>query len=189
MLAGAPGYPQLLLMLGEILSATGRHEAAVATLEPVVERWSNAGPARFCLGNALHAAGKLPEAAAQLRRATELQPHFADAHSNLGLVLDGMGDREGAVRAWERALLIEPDLAEARANLGAALLRAEKLDDAILHLRRAVGCDRAWRTITFFSASRCSGPMPTPTPHNVSALRSRSSRFSPKRIVRWGRCW
>jgi tetratricopeptide (TPR) repeat protein len=125
-------------MLGEILSATGRHDDAVAALAPVVERWPNAAPARFCLGNALHAAGKLPEAAAELRRATELQPHFAGAHSNLGLVLGEMGEREGAIHAYERALLIEPDLAEARANLGTQLLHAEKFDDAILHLRRAV---------------------------------------------------
>jgi tetratricopeptide (TPR) repeat protein len=138
MLTAAPGHPQILLMLGEILSATGRHEAAIAALTPIVERWPNAGPARFCLGNALHSAGKLPEAAAELRRATELQPDFGGAHSNLGLVLDEMGDREGAIRAYERALLIEPDLAEARANLGAALLHADKFDDAILHLRRAV---------------------------------------------------
>jgi tetratricopeptide (TPR) repeat protein len=138
MLATAPGHPQILLMLGEILSATGRHEAAIAALTPIVERWPNAGPARFCLGNALHAAGRLPEAAAELRRAIELQPHFAGAHSNLGLVLDEMGDREGAIRAYERALLIEPDQAEARANLGTALLHTGKYDDAVLHLRRAV---------------------------------------------------
>jgi tetratricopeptide (TPR) repeat protein len=138
MLATAPGHPQVTLMLGEILSATGRHQEAIAALTPVIERWPNAGPARFCLGNALHAAGRLPEASAELRRATELQPHFAGAHSNLGLVLDEMGDREGAIHAYERALLIDPDLAEARANLGTALLHAEKFDDAILHLRRAV---------------------------------------------------
>jgi tetratricopeptide (TPR) repeat protein len=138
MLAAAPGHPQVTLMLGEIFSATGRHEDAVAALAPVAERWPNAGSARFCLGNALHAAGRLPEAAAHLRRATELQPHFAGARSNLGLVLDQMGERESAIHAYERALLIEPDLAEARANLGTALLHAGKLDDAVLHLRRAV---------------------------------------------------
>jgi tetratricopeptide (TPR) repeat protein len=138
MLAIVPGHPQVTLMLGEILSATGRHEAAVTLLAPVTERWPNAGSAQFCLGNALHAAGRLPEAAAHLRRATELQPHFAGARSNLGLVLEQLGDREGAIHAYERAVLIEPDLAEARANLGTALLHSGRLDDAILHLRRSV---------------------------------------------------
>jgi hypothetical protein len=40
---------------------TGRHEEAVTALVPVVERWPNAGCARFCLGNALHAAGRLAD--------------------------------------------------------------------------------------------------------------------------------
>jgi tetratricopeptide (TPR) repeat protein len=137
MLARAPGHPEIVLMLGEILSATGRHGDAVAALAPVVERWPNAGSARFCLGNALHAAGRLGEAVSELRRATELKPHFAGAHSNLGLVLEQLGERDAAIHAYERAILIEPDLAEARANLGTALLHADKLDDAILHLRRA----------------------------------------------------
>jgi tetratricopeptide (TPR) repeat protein len=138
MLETAPGHPQVLLMLGEILSAAGRQGEAIAMLTPVVERWPNAGSAQFCLGNALHADGRLLDAAVHLRRATELQPHFAGAYCNLGLVLEQMGDRDGAIHAYERAILIQPDLAEARANLGNALLKADKLDGAILHLRRAV---------------------------------------------------
>jgi hypothetical protein len=43
------------------LSKTGRNDEAIAALVPVVERWPNAGCARFCLGNALHAAGRLAD--------------------------------------------------------------------------------------------------------------------------------
>jgi len=138
MLETAPGHPQVILMLGEILSETGRHEEALAALVPVVERWPNAGSARFCLGNALHAAGRLKDAAEHLRRASALQPHFGGAFCNLGVVLEQMNDRNGAIFAYERAVLIEPNLAEARANLGKLLLEAGKTGDAVLHLRQAV---------------------------------------------------
>jgi tetratricopeptide (TPR) repeat protein len=125
-------------MLGEILSAQGRHREAIAALTPVLEQWPNAGSAHFCLGNALHAAGRHAEAVPHLRRTTELQPHFAGGHCNLGLALEKLNDRDAAIHAYERALLLQPALAEARANLGSALLNADKPADAAFHLRQAV---------------------------------------------------
>jgi tetratricopeptide (TPR) repeat protein len=138
MLRAAPGQPQVMLMLGEVLSSRGRHQDAIATLEPLVERWPNAGPAHFCLGNALRSAGRYSEAAKHLRRTTELLPDYAGAHCNLGLALEQLGDRAEAIRAFVRALFLEPNLVQARANLGIALLNAGKPDDAIVQLRRAV---------------------------------------------------
>lgn len=150
MLKSAPGHPQVILMLGEVLSSLGRHQEAIAVLAPVVERWPNAGSARFCLGNALHADGRCSEAAKHLRRATELQPQFAGAHCNLGLALQRLGDTEGAIHAYERAVLLEPDLPQARANLGSALLKAGKPSDAVFHLRRAVALNPAAADNHFF---------------------------------------
>src|SRR6516164_9798905 len=106
LLKRAPGHPQAILMLGEILSAQGHHQDAIATLAPIVEKWPNAGSAHFCLGNALHAAGRYAEAAEHLRRTTELQPHFAGGHCNLGLALEKLEERDGAIHAYERALLL-----------------------------------------------------------------------------------
>ena len=134
-----PDHPQAILLLGEILSAQGRHTDAIAVLGAVVEKWPNAGSAHFCLGNALHSAGQYAEAAEHLRRTTELQPHFAGGHCNLGLALEKLEKRDGAIHAYERALLLQPNLAEARANLGTALLNTNKPGDAVFHLRQAVG--------------------------------------------------
>jgi tetratricopeptide (TPR) repeat protein len=138
MLKSAPGQPQVILLLGQILWSQGRHQDAITTLEPLVERWPNAGPAHFCLGNALHSAGRYSEAAKHLRRTTELLPDYAGGHCNLGLALEQLGDRPGAIQAYQHALSLEPDLVQARANLGIALLNAGKPDDAIVQLRRAV---------------------------------------------------
>ena len=150
LLKRTPGHPQAILMLGEILSAQGHHQDAIATLAPIVEKWPNAGSAHFCLGNALHAAGRYAEAAEHLRRTTELQPHFAGGHCNLGLALEKLEERDGAIHAYERALLLQPNLAEARANLGTALLDANKPADAVFHLRQAVGLNPAIADNHFF---------------------------------------
>jgi Tetratricopeptide repeat len=95
-LATAPGHPRVMLVLGEIFSATGRHEDAVAALAPVAERWPNAGSARFCLGNALHTAGRLPEAAAQR----------------------ALGRCDGAIRSFEAALAIKSGVGQGISRLG-----------------------------------------------------------------------
>jgi len=150
LLKRTPGHPQAILMLGEILSAQGHHQDAIATLAPIVEKWPNAGSAHFCLGNALHAAGRYAEAAEHLRRTTELQPHFAGGHCNLGLALEKLEERDGAIHAYERALLLQPNLAEARTNLGTALLNANKPADAVFHLRQAVGLNPAIADNHFF---------------------------------------
>jgi tetratricopeptide (TPR) repeat protein len=150
LLKTAPGHPQVILMLGEILSAQGRHQDAITTLQPVVEKWPNAGSAHFCLGNALHSAGRYAEAAEHLRRTTELQPHFAGGHCNLGLALEKLEQRDGAIHAYERALLLQPNLAEARANLGTALLNADKPNDAVFHLRQAAGLNPTLADNHFF---------------------------------------
>ncbi len=150
MLETAPGHPQVVLMLGEILSTQGRHQDAIAALGPIVEKWPNAGSAHFCLGNALHSAGRYGEAAGHLRRTTELQPHFAGGYCNLGLALEKLDDRDGAIHAYERALLLQPNLAEGRANLGSALLNADKPNDAVFHLRQAVALNPALADNHFF---------------------------------------
>jgi tetratricopeptide (TPR) repeat protein len=138
MLAAAPDHPQVILILGGILSALGRYDEAVTILHALTKSRPNAASVHFCLGNVYHAANSLPEATRSLRRATELQPRYAAAYCNLGLVLEQMADGDGAIQAYERAILLQPALAEAHANLGRALLNAGKLDEALLQLRQAV---------------------------------------------------
>jgi len=65
-------------------------------------------------------------------------PRSPTLHNNLGNELASRGQVEAAVDHYEQVLEIVPDLIETRYNLGIMLVRANRFDEAIEHLRQVV---------------------------------------------------
>jgi len=76
-------------------------------------------------------------AKADLQRAVELNPTLPGVYSLLGSALDGLMDA-GAIAAYRNELEINPNDFEANLHIGVEALHDRQLDQAELHLRRAL---------------------------------------------------
>lgn len=120
-LALAPGHPQLLFNLGNLLWATSRPGAAgafrgVLALAPATaDAWLN-------LGVAVHGEGRLGAAAGAAARVLALVPTHAGAWNNLANARRDQGLIEPALAAYDRALALRPLDRDAGRNRLAARL-------------------------------------------------------------------
>jgi tetratricopeptide (TPR) repeat protein len=62
---------------------------------------------------------------------------------NLGVALSGSGQFDRAVVHFRRLVVLEPDQANGRVALGVALIRQDRIEEAIGELRAALGIDPA----------------------------------------------
>jgi len=137
-LAGVPGHPDALHMLGLMAHQTGHNDAAVDLISQALRVTPAHAPCHSNLGNALRAMGRCDEAIASFRRALELNPGLVEAHSNLGAALQAQGKLDEAIASFRRAIAINPDLAEAHNNLGHALAEQGLPEPAMQSLRKAL---------------------------------------------------
>jgi predicted Zn-dependent protease len=88
-------------------------------------------------------------AAEQAREILRVVPNHSEASLILGAALRGMGDTAGALAALEPLARSHPKAANVQYEYGMALLEAERGEEAIAALRRAVRANgkhaRAWR--------------------------------------------
>jgi Tfp pilus assembly protein PilF len=73
--------------------------------------------------------------------ALDEDPKLAEAHYNLGCIYEALRDDPKAVDHYKKALQINPGLGVAAANWGALLMRHNKLDQALVVLKRAMSKD------------------------------------------------
>ena len=73
--------------------------------------------------------------------ALDEDPKLAEAHYNLGCIYEALRDDPKAVEHYKKALQINPGLGVAAANWGALLMRHNKLDQALVVLKRAMSKD------------------------------------------------
>ena len=132
------------ISLGNVLSAQGRTDDAIAGYRHVLRIDPNSVDAHYNLGIALQHQGHLEEAASAYRAALQLKPDFAAAHNNLGTTLKAMGRIEEAVLAYRRALEIKPDSADAHNNLGVALGEDCQFAEAAEACRHALRIDPSY---------------------------------------------
>jgi predicted TPR repeat methyltransferase len=137
--------------LAHALRVAGRHDAALALLEPLVASHPDDANARAGLGRALAAIGETERALEHSRHAVELDASFANLTA-LAALLRRLGDDEDARVQLERAVdaasrhpVPKLDLATVLNNLG---LVCETLGDHVAALRRydqalELGGDRA----------------------------------------------
>jgi Tfp pilus assembly protein PilF len=74
-------------------------------------------------------------------QALEEDPKLAEAHYNLGCIYEALRDDPKAAEQYKKALQINPGLGVAAANWGALLMRHDKLDQALVVMKRAMSKD------------------------------------------------
>ena len=118
-----------------LMTAESWDEAA-AELERLVELQPARAEVYGDLATIYLQAGRVEQAAGALDRGSQAGFLSGQHYYSLGARLYRDEDYEGARRALEQALQIDPDMARAERSLGAALQRLDRLDEAVVHLRR-----------------------------------------------------
>ncbi len=125
-----PDYATAHQWYGNLLTAIGRLDEAVAEKRRGVELDPLSAPQNESLGSTLAAAGRYGEAVAALESAIELEPTYWRAQTSLGSIYEVTGRTPDAVRAHERAVELAPRSFTARAGLARALALAGRREDA-----------------------------------------------------------
>jgi tetratricopeptide (TPR) repeat protein len=101
-------------------------------------RNGDSAEARLLLGTTKLNAQDYPAALTDLSKAVELNPNLPDVYSFYGQALVGTGDSAGAVEAFRKALAANPYDFKANVQLAVLLKEDEKMDEALVCLRRAL---------------------------------------------------
>jgi len=95
----------------------GRHEAAAAGYELLLQAHGERARWRNEHGVAMHQGGQINLAAESYRRALRCDPRHAMAYGNLGVALAELDEHAAAREALQQAAAIDPTFVEARLNL------------------------------------------------------------------------
>jgi tetratricopeptide (TPR) repeat protein len=120
---------------GQVLSALGRHEEALADFDHVIGVDPNYPEYRFDRGNLYSKLGRYTEAIADYEAAMRLTPPFPELYFNRGDARAATGDAEGAISDFRYVLDLEPDYLEARISLASLLLDVGQPDAAAAEAR------------------------------------------------------
>lgn len=137
-LAGWPGQPDALHMLGVLAYQTGRNADAARLISGAIAAKPGAAAFHSNLGLALKDLGRLEEAAASFRQASLLAPNAPEPHNNLGIVFTAQGRWEEALACSAKALELKPDLADAHANIGHVNRQQGRIAEAVARYRMAI---------------------------------------------------
>ena len=136
----APRDPDVQNRLGEALERIGALDAAIDAFRRAVAERPAFRKAANNLILTLVKAGKGKEALDLARARVADAPHDPDPHFTLGLALAEQ-DVEEAVAVFRRVLRLEPRHTLARYNLALVLKRADRLQEAIGELTRALAIE------------------------------------------------
>ncbi len=120
------------------LLGKGQRPQAIRLLYETVKAEPGNADARLLLGSVLQEEGDAAGSIAQLTEAVKLRPGSAEAQDALGEAFNAAGDTKAARGPFQKAVAIDPKFAQAQLNLGLVLLDAGELDQAALHLDRAI---------------------------------------------------
>ncbi|SEH35604.1 tetratricopeptide repeat protein [Magnetospirillum fulvum] len=137
-LAAQPLHFETLVMLGQLLTETGRAEAALDLIGTALGVDPERAEAHGAQGAALRRLGRPAEAAASYRRALALNPASIVVLVNLGNALLDLGAGAEAAESFRAAIALAPTQAEAPFGLGRALHLAGDPEAAIEPLRQAI---------------------------------------------------
>jgi len=109
---------------------------AQALYEQAASTDAGFAPAHFHLGNLLRVQGKLTDAVRAFEAAVAAAAGYLEAVNNLGTAYVELGRVEEGVSMLERAVAID-DNATSRVSLASALAAADRLPEALEHVKRA----------------------------------------------------
>lgn len=128
--------------LAAVLDQLGRHDEAVAAARTALDRAPpGATPPGMSalLGRSALRDGDWQDAVRRLSDAVGEAPSDAGAWHGLAVAHAALGHAAGAERCFRQVAELLPDDAAALANLGARLFENNRLDEALVLLRRSVG--------------------------------------------------
>ena len=126
-----------LTLRARTLLVLGLAHRAEAAFDALLERWPDNA---YALASRSHLRAQDGRIRPALEDAERLVARHADRKAadwfNLGFLRDAAADPTGAEAAFRRALELDPKLDRAWYGLGLALIRQERLEDAIAALKR-----------------------------------------------------
>lgn len=121
-----PEYAEAYVALGEVMSAQGKRDEAIAVYQKALAFEPDDPRIHFGLGKIYYNEnGLYHEAVAAYQRAIQIDPRYLEAYLNLGEVYEEKGLYQEAADSYERALQVNPENPSAQYGLALAL---EKLD-------------------------------------------------------------
>ena len=134
----APSLAAGPLALAQALAGRRQDAEAMAVLQDAVARFPDDLSVRFEMAAQLERQKRYPEAERQFREVIARDPQHGDALNYLGYMLADRGERlEEAIGFITRALQTDPDNGAYIDSLGWAYFKANRLDLAESHLRKA----------------------------------------------------
>ena len=137
-LAEAPGQPDAMRLLGELLTDRGQFDASIALLRRLIGSQPRNFQAHYAIGNAYRLSGRLELAIAAYRASIALEARFAGTHHGLAAALRSAGQERQALPHYREAVRLQPDWAIGWRDLGLNLAILGDLAGAAEALERAV---------------------------------------------------
>jgi tetratricopeptide (TPR) repeat protein len=137
-LADAPGQPEAMRLLGELLTDRGEFDASIALLRRLIGSQPRNFQAHYAIGNAYRLSGQLELAIASYRASMVLEARFAGTHHGLAAALRTAGQERQALPHYREAVRLQPDWAIGWRDLGLNLALLGDLAGAEAALERAV---------------------------------------------------
>jgi predicted O-linked N-acetylglucosamine transferase (SPINDLY family) len=134
----APNHPDVLHLLGTILSQMGKPEEGLEKLRRAVALNPHSADYHSNLGIALGLLNRQEEAAAAFKRALQLAPGHANAGNNLGYALKSQNQFEEAIEVLRKTVAAHPKHAAAWHNLGDCLRLSGQNPEAADVFRREI---------------------------------------------------
>jgi len=139
--AAHPDLGEARAALGSLLLRSGDKAAAERELLASLQIDPTLGDPLAELHTLYQGTAKIPTLEGIVRKGLALNEQSVVHHNWMGLILEWNKDRSGAEREFRRAMELDPDYAPTMANLGAMYGRSNRLDEAVVILKRAVAKD------------------------------------------------
>lgn len=136
-----PNFHEAYLMLGTTYMDSHQLDKAVGALRKAIEINSKRPEAYFALGEAYRQQKNYAEAVKVLTEGLKIQERSWQGHYISGCVYYETNDLVKAGRHVAKTLMLKPDLPEAHLLGGNILLRANKVDEALVELQEYVRLD------------------------------------------------
>lgn len=127
------------LSLGRAYFGNGDFANAVKFFEQAARIKPDNLQAKFFLATTLERAGNLEQALEQYRAVVKLDENYAEGNLGLGVLLINLKGNKSAegLKALQKAIRLNGNLYEARLTLGKTLIKLNRSEEAIEHLKKA----------------------------------------------------
>jgi tetratricopeptide (TPR) repeat protein len=174
-LALAPGDPEVLENLGQVLRFKGRFGEALEHFQRGLERAPRSVSIRVSIGELLLGCGRYDNAIRVLNEAQTIDPTDARLSAQLGGLSFARGRFQEATAHYRAAVALDPQSAEAHQGLGLALHEQGLGNEAECSYREAIRIDPdlagAWLALARLQAERGDRDGSSQTARQVLALR------------------